>query len=1126
MPVPSVTPLGPGPARSSPPSPYTMRSFLSALLVAATLVALAPAAQAQYFGRNKVRYDDFDFKVLETEHFDLYHYEGMETAAADVGRMAERWYDRLSQILEHEFDERKSIILYADDADFRQTNIANIGEGTQGVTEGARQRVVLPMAGTYAETDHVLGHELVHQFQYDIAQRSGRFAQFVRMPLFVIEGMAEYYSVGRQDALTAMWMRDAVLRDDFPTIGELQRDRSYNEYQYGQPFWAYLAGTYGDEAGVQFFRAALNAPVDSALVGITGLAPDTLSARWEAALRAQLVPPADGRAVPSPPRTEAELAEIAAERAERAETIAEGDRPRRPRFLAYPDSLPRIDATRLLARERETGGVNIAPQLSPDGRYVAYLSELDLFGIDLFLADAATGEVLTKLKSVATDPHTDALRFIASAGTWSPSGEEFAFVVFAGGDNEIAIVDVSRRDVVRRLAVEGIGAIKDPSWSPDGSQIVFSGIRGGITDLYLVDVDGPNEGVVRQLTNDRFSDIQPVWSPDGTQIAFATDRGPGTDFVRLTFSPMQLALYDVATGGVETLDLFGDVKHINPAWSPDGQSVYFISDRAGFNDVYRYDVAQGQAYQVTNLATGVSGISDLSPALSVASGTGSLAYSVFEGQRYSVYRTDAADATGTPVSGPADELAADVLPPADAVGRSIVQGYISDATGGLPEAQDFPTRGYSPKLTLEYISQPQVGAGYDPYYSSGFGLQGGISFLFADQLSDNLLGLAIAANGTIKDIGGQALYLNRGGRLTYGALAGQTSFLQPFIGCNPDSPTCDPRRPGDVTRFYSRTYITQASGLASYPLNQSQRVEGEFGYRRFGYDLEYDAFIDRDGDGFADRIERRGLEGFDRPAIHLGEAGVAFVGDTSLPGFTSPIRGSRYRLGAELTSGTLTFGSLTADGRNYQFLRLPGFPRRVPVTVATRLLHFGRYGQDSDSGELQPIYLGNPQLVRGYSSRSFDSDTGFQAFQDRLLGTKVGLASAEVRLPLLGVPQLGLISFPFLPTELVLFADAGLAWGRTPYFGIGRRPSDEQLAVLPQPDDLCSPENAGFGIQCYGTDFSSSNAIFSTGVSARINLLGALIVEPYYAFPISRWDDDGDLARGRGVFGFTLAPGW
>ncbi|WP_420456629.1 peptidase S9 [Rubrivirga sp.] len=1084
-----------------------MRSLLSALLVAATLVALAPSAQAQYFGRNKVRYDDFAFRILETEHFDLYYYEGMEQASRDVARMAERWYDRLSSILDHEFDERKSIILYADDADFRQTNIANIGEGTQGVTEGARQRVVLPMAGTYAETDHVLGHELVHQFQYDMSQRAGRFAQFIRLPLFVIEGMAEYYSVGREDALTAMWMRDAILRDDFPTIGELQRSGGYNEYQYGQPFWAFVAGTYGDQAGVQLFRTALEMPLDSALVAVTGLPQEALSERWESALRAQLAPPAAGRSVPSPPRTPDELEAIAEQRRDRAQAIAEGDRPDRPRYLAYPDSLPKLAATRLLARERETGAINIAPQLSPDGRYVAYLSELDLFGIDLFLADAETGEVLTKLESATTDPHLDALRFIESAGTWNPDGTQFAYVVFAGGDNEIALLDVDRRDVVRRLTVEGIGAIKDPSWSPDGTQIAFAGVRGGITDLYTVTLA---TGEVRQLTNDRYADLQPAWSPDGTQIAFSTDRGAGTDFVRLTFSPMQLALYDVAAGTVETLDVFSDVKHINPAWAPDGRSVYFISDRGGFNDVYRLDVETGEAFQVTNLATGVAGIADLSPALSVADQTGNLAYSVFEGQRYSVYRTDAADAAGTAVADDASATA-DVLPPLDAYDRSIVQNYIADATGGLPEAQTFPTRGYSPKLSLDYISQPQVGVGTDPYYNSGFGISGGISFLFSDQLSDNVLGLAVAAQGTFKDIGGQALYLNRGGRLTYGALAGHIPYLQVFY----DRPPLEEPDEVDVlgfTRYYYRTYVTQVSGLTSYPLNQSQRFEAEVGYRRLGYDVEYDAYY-QTGSGQIG-IERRELDTFQIDPLHLGQGGVAYVGDTSLFGFTSPIRGGRYRAGVDLVAGSLMFATLTADARKYLFTRPPILPRRAPVTLAARFLHFGRYGADAESGRLTPVLLGNPQLVRGYNPRSFDSNQTFGAFVDRIYGSRLAVASVEARLPLLGVPQLGLISFPYLPTELVFFGDAGFAWGEAPYFGISGPPVDGE-------DLVCDVE-----VVCYGSAFGDQKPIFSAGVSARVNLLGAIIVEPYYALPFSRWEIDGDVTPGRGVFGFNISPGW
>src|SRR5215213_5898759 len=87
------------------------------------LLLFAPGLlSAQYFGRNKVQYSTFDFKVIQTEHFDVYYYERERVAAMDAARMAERSYARLSKVLNHDFRERKPIIMYASHSDFQQTN--------------------------------------------------------------------------------------------------------------------------------------------------------------------------------------------------------------------------------------------------------------------------------------------------------------------------------------------------------------------------------------------------------------------------------------------------------------------------------------------------------------------------------------------------------------------------------------------------------------------------------------------------------------------------------------------------------------------------------------------------------------------------------------------------------------------------------------------------------------------------------------------------------------------------------------------------------------------------------------------------------------------------------------------
>ena len=170
---------------------------------------MAAPASAQYFGRNKVQYKLLDFQVLKTEHFDIYFYPSERDGIDIAAKLAERWETRLERLLSHKLRGRQPLVLYGSHPDFEQTNViqGELSEGTGGVTEPLRRRIILPLGGPLSDTDHVIGHELVHAFQYDMTTSPSSAPGengAERLPLWFIEGMAEYLSIGPVDTNTAM----------------------------------------------------------------------------------------------------------------------------------------------------------------------------------------------------------------------------------------------------------------------------------------------------------------------------------------------------------------------------------------------------------------------------------------------------------------------------------------------------------------------------------------------------------------------------------------------------------------------------------------------------------------------------------------------------------------------------------------------------------------------------------------------------------------------------------------------------------------------------------------------------------------------------------------------------------
>jgi hypothetical protein len=1023
----------------------------SGVLLSLSIALLIPSApaHAQYFGRNKVQWEKFDFHVLKTGEFDVYYYPEKSRAAEDAGRMAERWYARLSPVFGFEFRKRKPIVLYANQADFQQTTVTGglIGEGIGGFTEPLKGRLVMPLTGIYAETDHVLGHEMVHEFQFDLETRLVRDhprEDLQTLPLWMVEGMAEYLSVGREDALTAMWLRDSVIHDDLPDLDRLDRDPRYFPYRYGHAFWAYVGGRWGGARVPRVFTAAMERGLERGIEKALGITAKALFEDWHASIRKSYQPVIDAR-LPA---------------AAQAESI--------------------------VGKEKGAGELNLAPAVSPDGSRVAFLSTRDLFTVDLFLADAYTGEVTGKLLGASGESHFDALRFIDSAASWSPDGRKIAFVVFAGGGNSIVIIDADSRRVERRLAVPGVGAISNPSWSPDGSRIAFSGSFDGVTDLCLIDVAS---GRLTRLTHDLYANLQPAWSPDGRTLAFVSDQGEGTDLDHLSYGPTRIRFFDIASGESRALPLFDDARHINPQFSPDGSSLYFISAPDGISNVFRCSLASGEIFRVTNVQTGVTGITALSPALSVSRSSGRVVFSVFEKKRYSLYALPPERAIGERlVAGPQADRSARVLPPLTTRSSHPVGVSLAKSLVAAPPEREPDVEKYRPSLSLDYLGMPALGISADRF---GYGLASGVSAHFSDILGRHEFGVAVQGGLGSSDFGGRVgartTYLNRSHRLNWGAVASRVPFLSASTLAGPTVVNVNGTLVNGtvIEQVRQEVTVSQAGLMSQYPLNLNRRFEAGAVYTRLDFDQQVERLVLAGNQVVVHEEEDVGSS-----TLSLMESSFAYVNDNAFFGFTSPVRGSRYRLEVGSALGSVKYGTVLADYRRYLF--------RKPLTFAFRALHYGRYGGDADSALLTPLFLGRETLVRGYSLGSLNlsecttdgmTGNGCPAL-DRLFGSRLGVANFELRVPLVGNDSLGLVDAPYLPTEIAAFVDAGAAWT-----------ADESPALH------------------FNRAATERIPVVSAGVVVRVLMGGFIPLQLYYAIPFQRPEE-------RGVLGFIITSGW
>jgi Tol biopolymer transport system component len=1061
-----------------------------AAAVVAAMLPHTPAKAQSYFGQNQVQYDQFNWRVKETEHFLIYYYPEEAQATTDAARMAERAYARLSRVLDHQFREKKPIMLFESRNDFGQNNVTgDLGEGTGGVTEALRHRMLLNFTGDYRSFEHVLTHEMVHAFQYDIFARGKAGAGLqtlaqVNPPLWFAEGMAEYLSLGPNSSLTDAWMRDAALNGKIPTIEQLTDypDR-YFPYRYGHALWAFVGRKWGDEAIGQIMNATPSVGIERAFKRELGISLEDLGDEWKEDMQQRYLPP-----------------------------IANLDRARK-------------FATPLLTQRRSGGEIFLAPSLSPDGKNIVFLSNGsfsrgEVF-IDLWLGDAETGKRIARLVKSTFDPNFEELRLLYSQSAFSPDGKTLAFTAQREGKDVLYLLDVKSRRETKRfdLPLEGVTG---PSWSPDGQRIVFSGSNGGLTDLYIVDVATSK---LERLTNDRYGDLQPQWSPDGKMIAFASDRGDTSSFTYLRFPKWRITVLDLEKGTMTVLPS-QDGLNINPQWAPDGHSIAYVSDRTGIANIFLYDFDTNEQYQLTNVIGAVSAITEYSPAISWARKADRLAFTYYENGDYTIwtianprslkklpYRDKSLDKSPTIV---ADNPTVDAsVPPAlgdavmartSALYRSTtntapevhtadgaidrgtkppvsIAALLDSADFALPDTTKFKDEAYHVRFQPDYIARPSIGYVPDNYGRNVFG---GTTVILSDMLGNNRLALSGQVNGRLSEAQMFVGYTNLARRWQYSTGISQSPyyFLSGDTLYKPDPTSSQASEKQEITTFVAR----QLFGVTAYPLNRFTRIELGGGFNNVDRKIWYISRDVLDNGRAADPFK------FDStghaPTLNYFDGQVAYVSDNTLFGYTGPIYGRRFRFQVSPVLGSYRWVEYLADYRRYDPIIFNY------LTVATRFYANMSVGRDETAF---PKYIARPDFVRGYDrNNSFyltcpiigANTSNCSAVQ--LLGSRVAVANAELRFPLVRRLDLGVLPITLPPLDGLFFYDVGAAWSKDQSLYLSR-PADYDVAHQRYP-----LRSYGFGL--------------------RLNLFNYAIVRWDYAVPL---DQPGTK---RGFWTWSLWP--
>ena len=472
---------------------------ITPLLVGAVVLGVAASwpvpASAQtpyvpYFGKNRVRYDRFQWSIYKTDHFEIYFYPETKPQLERVAAYAESAYQHVSATLKHDLADKVPLIIYKTESEFQEQNVSGgeLPEGVLAFAEPERNRMVLPIDEPSDRLYQLITHELTHIFEFDIIPRGIGLVQ--ALPLWMDEGLSDYMT-GSWNTLDLMQVRDAALTDNVPKMSEMESAPLSGRlpYSLGHATFEFIEARWGLDGLRQFLfslRKSVIGGGDSAYEEALKLKPEEFDEQFDRYLKARFKPFRD------------------------KERPADYGR----------DLAPRPDKTDYVSV------VSIDP--SPTGDIIAaVVGNRHDEELDIILISAKDGQVIRNLTSGFDKDR--GWEYIAAAGGlrgnlvpwigWAPVGDRLAYFVRTEKEKTLVVQNVVTGKVEEKIDLKVVDEPESPAFSPDGQTIVFSALQAAVTDIFTVDLKTRQ---IKNVTQDAVADYAPTYSLDGKTIVYST----------------------------------------------------------------------------------------------------------------------------------------------------------------------------------------------------------------------------------------------------------------------------------------------------------------------------------------------------------------------------------------------------------------------------------------------------------------------------------------------------------------------------------------------------------------------------------------------------------------------------